>query len=151
MTNTTDLLCSLQDSTGGMTLTELLIANPAMARRSAQRVIAKLIETGGVNASGEGRARRYFAAPVLQSDAVQGDETDAFSASIACLLTAKTSWHTSTKPRTHANRLGTSWTFWLPTAPMKPGTCRNHSVANCTEWAEPKPWVRQRAPTAEPY
>ena len=41
-------------------LAELLGHHPGMARRTAQRLIAKLIESGKITAQGEGRARRYF-------------------------------------------------------------------------------------------
>jgi Fic family protein len=60
MSSTTDLLSSIQASQSGLTLAELLTGHPDMARRTAQRLIAKLIESGQVKALGEGRARRYF-------------------------------------------------------------------------------------------
>lgn len=43
-------------------LTELLTAHPGIARRTAQRLIAKLIDGGQVTVKGAGRARRYFRA-----------------------------------------------------------------------------------------
>jgi Fic family protein len=57
---TTDLLNSILASQSGVTLAELLAGHPDMARRTAQRLIAKLVEAGQVKALGEGRARRYF-------------------------------------------------------------------------------------------
>ena len=57
-----DLLKSIRASAHGLTLAELLAAHPDVARRTAQRLIAKLIESGHVMARGKGRARRYFAA-----------------------------------------------------------------------------------------
>jgi hypothetical protein len=60
MSATTDLLNSIRASGDGLTLAEILAQHPGIARRTAQRVIAKLIESGEVVASGEGRARRYF-------------------------------------------------------------------------------------------
>jgi Fic family protein len=60
MSSTTDLLNSIQSSGNGLTLAELLTQRPGIARRTAQRLVAKLIESGQVSASGEGRARRYF-------------------------------------------------------------------------------------------
>jgi len=60
MSSTTDLLNSIQASQSGLTLAELLAGHPDIARRTAQRLIAKLIESGQVKALGEGRARRYF-------------------------------------------------------------------------------------------
>ncbi len=62
MPSTTDLLTSIQASDNGWTLAELLTAHPSIARRTAQRLIAKLIASGQVTATGEGRARRYFRA-----------------------------------------------------------------------------------------
>ena len=62
MSSTNDLLNSIQASGSGLTLAELLTQHPGIARRTAQRLIAKLIEHGQVTALGEGRARRYFGA-----------------------------------------------------------------------------------------
>lgn len=62
MSSTNDLLNSIQASVSGLTLAELLTQHPGIARRTAQRLIAKLIENGEVTAMGEGRARRYFRA-----------------------------------------------------------------------------------------
>ncbi len=62
MSSTTDLLNSIQASENGLMLAELLTRHPGMARRTAQRQIAKMIENGQVTARGEGRARRYFVA-----------------------------------------------------------------------------------------
>jgi Fic family protein len=67
-----------------MTLTELLTRHPRIARRTAQRLIAKLIERGQVMALGEGRARRYFRADCKTVPAANADsggeatETDGF-------------------------------------------------------------------------
>jgi fido (protein-threonine AMPylation protein) len=57
-----ELLNSIQMSDNGLTLAELLAQHPAIARRTAQRLIATLIGQGQVIATGEGRARRYFRA-----------------------------------------------------------------------------------------
>lgn len=62
MSSTNDLLNSIRAFGSGLTLAELLTRRPEIARRTAQRLIAKLIERGQVTAQGEGRARRYFAA-----------------------------------------------------------------------------------------
>ena len=62
MSSTTDLLNSIRTSNNGVTLAELLAQHPDVARRTAQRLIAKLIESGSVIARGEGRARRYLGA-----------------------------------------------------------------------------------------
>jgi hypothetical protein len=61
MSSTTELLNSIQTSSRGLTLAELLTQHPNIARRTAQRLIAKLIEQEQIRAQGEGRARRYFA------------------------------------------------------------------------------------------
>jgi len=53
-----------------LTLAELLTRHPGIARRTAQRLIAKLIESGQVTALGEGRARRYFVAGHLMTDGI---------------------------------------------------------------------------------
>lgn len=55
-----ELLNNIQQSGSGLTLAELLTQHPGIARRTAQRRIAKLIENGQIIAQGEGRARRYF-------------------------------------------------------------------------------------------
>lgn len=60
MESTTELLNSIRASETGLTLAELLTGHPNIARRTAQRLIAKLIESGHITALGEGRARRYF-------------------------------------------------------------------------------------------
>jgi hypothetical protein len=60
MSSTTDLLTGIQATRNGLTLAELLTGHPGIARRTAQRLIAQLIESGQVTALGEGRARRYF-------------------------------------------------------------------------------------------
>ncbi|MEY4267784.1 MAG: hypothetical protein RIS90_2319 [Pseudomonadota bacterium] len=60
MSSTVDLLNGIQAYQSGVTLAELLIGHPDIARRTAQRLIAKLIESGQVEALGEGRARRYL-------------------------------------------------------------------------------------------
>ena len=62
MSSTTDLLNSIQASGNGLTLADLLTAHTEIARRTAQRLIAKLIESGQITALGEGRARRYVGA-----------------------------------------------------------------------------------------
>lgn len=60
MSSSSDLLQTIQASGSGLTLAELLTHHPSIARRSAQRLIARLIESGQITARGEGRARRYF-------------------------------------------------------------------------------------------
>ena len=67
MSSTTNLLTSILASPNGLTLAELITEHPNIARRTAQRLIATLIENGQVTALGEGRARRYVS-PDSQTD-----------------------------------------------------------------------------------
>lgn len=78
MSYTADLLNSIQASESGLTLAELLVTHPDVARRTAQRVIAKLIDNGQVTALGKGRARRYFRADTHSSGTVLGTGVDSF-------------------------------------------------------------------------
>ncbi|MBS0476232.1 MAG: Fic family protein [Proteobacteria bacterium] len=75
---TTDLLNRIRASKNGLTLAELLAAHPGIARRTAQRWIAKLIESGQVAALGEGRARRYLGADSPTSTGTVAVRTDFF-------------------------------------------------------------------------
>jgi len=68
MSSSSDLLNSIQSSGNGLTLAELLVAHPGLARRTAQRLIAGLIDRGQVTARGEARARRYFGVVTSVSD-----------------------------------------------------------------------------------
>ncbi|MDP2680743.1 MAG: Fic family protein [Rhodoferax sp.] len=68
MSSSSDLLNSIQSSGNGLTLAELLVAQPGLARRTAQRLIAGLIDRGQVIARGEARARRYFGVVTSVSD-----------------------------------------------------------------------------------
>ncbi len=78
MSSTTDLLNRIRASQNGLTLAELLTAHPGIARRTAQRVIAKLIESGQVAATGAGRARRYFRADDQSGRGALVTQADAF-------------------------------------------------------------------------
>lgn len=78
MSSTTDLLNSIRASENGSTLAELLTAHPDIARRTAQRLIAKLIDSGQVAAMGEGRARRYFRADAQPGSGVPATKVDSF-------------------------------------------------------------------------
>ena len=61
MSTAAELLATLLRHPAGLTLAELLAFHPALARRTAQRVVQQLISTGRLAAHGAGRARRYFA------------------------------------------------------------------------------------------
>ncbi len=78
MSSITDLLNSIQTTEDGVTLADLLTAHPEIARRTAQRLIAKLIESGKVAARGEGRARRYFCPATQSSRGAQAAKIDSF-------------------------------------------------------------------------
>lgn len=78
MSSTTDLLNSIRASESGLTLAGLLTAHPHIARRTAQRLIARLIESGQVVAAGEGRARRYFRADAQPGSRVLATRGDRF-------------------------------------------------------------------------
>ena len=60
MSSKSAILTSIADAPGGVTLAELLARHPDVARRTAQRLIAKWIDAGQIIARGDGRARRYF-------------------------------------------------------------------------------------------
>lgn len=77
--SSSNLLNSIQ-SGSGLTLAELLTQHPGIPRRTAQRLIAKLIENGQITAVGEGRARRYFRAAGLSAPLAAN--TDVFPHSI---------------------------------------------------------------------
>jgi len=72
MKSATDLQASIQESDDGITLAELLTQHPNIARRTAQRQIAKLVKNELVSAQGQGRARRYFAASKNESAQLLG-------------------------------------------------------------------------------
>jgi Fic family protein len=78
MPSTTDLLNSIQASKNGLTLAELLTGHPDIARRTAQRLIVKLIESSQVTALGSGRARRYFGADANTGSGVLAARADRF-------------------------------------------------------------------------
>lgn len=78
MSSTTNLLLSIQEYVNGLTLAELLAVHPDIPRRTAQRLIAKLIESGQITATGQGRARRYFRANTQPISSVIVTEVDRF-------------------------------------------------------------------------
>ena len=78
MSTASDLLNSIQATGSGLTLAVLLTRHPDMARRTAQRLIAKLIESDQVTALGEGRARRYFSVAVQLGTSTEAARVDTF-------------------------------------------------------------------------
>lgn len=82
MSTNTDLLDSIRASAEGMSLSELLAAYPALARRTVQRMLATLLDAGEIQASGNARARRYFATRLQLVESDQLGTVDNFPAFI---------------------------------------------------------------------
>jgi Fic/DOC family len=82
MSSTTAILSSIQTAQAGLSLSELLIAHPDLAKRTTQRLIAKLVENGHVVAVGAARARRYFGADARSDDIAPTASPDRFPAYI---------------------------------------------------------------------
>ncbi|WP_420232678.1 Fic family protein [Pseudomonas sp. ABY48] len=82
MPSTTDILNSILASRSGASLSELLTKHPEIARRTAQRILANLVESSQITAQGEGRARRYFATEHRAETHALNTDTDAFPAFI---------------------------------------------------------------------
>jgi fido (protein-threonine AMPylation protein) len=59
------LLKSIESAPGGLTLAELLVRHPGVARRTAQRWLGQWLEAGRIRAEGQARGRRYLGAGVL--------------------------------------------------------------------------------------
>lgn len=78
MSSIDDLLLSICASREGLTLSELLAAHPDIARRTAQRRIAELIDAGRIVALGEGRARRYYGSARNGDPGTSTDRVDEF-------------------------------------------------------------------------
>lgn len=78
LSSTVDLLNSIRAHKTGLTLAELLSQRPDLARRTAQRLIAKLVESGKLEAVGQGRARRYFSADNPPDKVTSTTQADVF-------------------------------------------------------------------------
>jgi Fic family protein len=78
MPSKTDLLTTIQASGQGWTLANLLNQHPDIARRTAQRRIASLLEDGQISALGEGRARKYFCTKINDRAATKTTRQVAF-------------------------------------------------------------------------
>lgn len=74
-----DVLKSIQESSVGITLADLLALHPDISRRTTQRWISQLISKGRIAAIGDGRARRYLAAKTSVTQACV-TEQDVFPA-----------------------------------------------------------------------
>lgn len=109
-----DLYASLSAHAAGLSLTQLQALYPQMARRTLQRRIEALLDTGRIEARGMGRARRYVALPVTPTGtpAMPRDEW------IIHIPLAATSSPTSTDHCWRASRPATSVTFWTATNPI---------------------------------
>ena len=78
LSSTTDLINRIRAHKIGLTLAELLSQRPDIARRTAQRLIAKLVEGGKLKALGQGRARRYFSADTPPDKVTSTTKADVF-------------------------------------------------------------------------
>ncbi len=67
------LLRSLAKEQAGLTLAQLLTMHKKVTRRTAQRTLSQLLESGLIKSQGEARARRYFS--LKMSAAALGEET----------------------------------------------------------------------------
>ncbi|MDQ7048284.1 MAG: hypothetical protein Q9M92_01590 [Enterobacterales bacterium] len=82
MSSTTKLLNSINAAANGLSIAELMTMHPDIARRSAQRQIATLVDDGKIVARGGGRGRRYFAVDAPQKVTTQKNSRDVFPAFI---------------------------------------------------------------------
>lgn len=82
MSATTKLLNSINASANGVSMAELMAMHPDIARRSAQRQVARLVEDGLVVARGDGRGRRYFGVDFPSEAIAQTNSGDVFPAFI---------------------------------------------------------------------
>lgn len=78
MRSTTEVQLAIQASIDGLTLAELLVRHPGMARRTVQRIVAQLIADGRITALGAGRARRYFRAGTRLDGDTRAVQPDGF-------------------------------------------------------------------------
>ena len=81
MTDSAALLKSLQSSSTGLTLAELLARHPGLARRTVQRWLSQWGREGHITATGKGPARRY-GPPVPTAPVGAMTSTDRFSVHI---------------------------------------------------------------------
>lgn len=70
MPNAQELKKLILESSSGLTLAEILARRPQLARRTVQRWLSQLVETGELETRGDARARRYLAPGLHVSDAL---------------------------------------------------------------------------------
>jgi Fic/DOC family len=82
MSATGTVLNRIRSAEEGLSIAQILSAHPEITKRTAQRVVSKLIANGLVVAVGDGRARRYIGVSPHRSDAgsVVADRFPAFIA-----------------------------------------------------------------------
>jgi Fic family protein len=73
MSKVEDLQKVIVESPSGLTLAEILVQRPQLARRTAQRWLSQLVDAGVIEAHGDARARRYVAASLKVGDALEID------------------------------------------------------------------------------
>lgn len=74
MSTSYDLLQSLQGAANGLALAEILVLHPDLTRRTAQRLIAAMVASDQVTATGDGRGRRYYARNIRGASATHRDD-----------------------------------------------------------------------------
>lgn len=74
MSKVEELQKVIVESPSGLTLAEILVQRPQLARRTAQRWLSQLVDAGVIEAHGDARARRYVAAGLKVGDALKVDD-----------------------------------------------------------------------------
>ena len=80
MSTPDDLVDSVQSSTAGLSIADLLAQHPDLARRTAQRWLNDLLTADRITVTGQGRARRYCR--IESSLPFENNQTDAFPLNI---------------------------------------------------------------------
>ena len=78
MSSPSKFLDSINAAANGVSMSELMAMHPDTARRSVQRLVAKLVENGQAIARGDGRGRRYYGASISQKTGARASEADVF-------------------------------------------------------------------------
>lgn len=74
MSKVEELQKVIVESPSGLTLAEILVQRPQLARRTAQRWLSQLVDAGVIEAHGDARARRYVAAGLKVGDVLKVDD-----------------------------------------------------------------------------